>query len=201
VRRLLLLTAVLTLHACSILDLQDPFEKESNNTSLYLQKRGAQLLDLQNWSIEGRVGFRFKNQAWHASMYWEQQSSNFKLALYDLFGRKIAEVFGDSHQTILRTKEGEEYSAPDSQVLLRKYFGFSFPVHGMRYWLMGISSPNSKVSELSFNKSGLPDILVQDGWRISYIGYDVYQRIKLPSRIQFNKENLELKIAVKNWNL
>jgi len=201
VRKLLLLTAALTLHACSILDLQDPFDKELNSTSLHLQARDAHLLDLQNWSIEGRAGFRFKNQAWHASMHWEQQSSNFKLALYDLFGRKIAEVFGDPHQAILRTKEGEEYSAPDSQVLLRKYLGFSFPVHGMRYWLMGISNPDSKVSKLSFNKSGLPDTLVQDGWKISYMSYDVYQRIKLPNRIQFNKENLELKIAVKNWNL
>ena len=200
-RKLLLLTAALTLHACSILDLQDPFDKELNSTSLHLQARDAHLLDLQNWSIEGRAGFRFKNQAWHASMHWEQQSSNFKLALYDLFGRKIAEVFGDPHQAILRTKEGEEYSAPDSQVLLRKYLGFSFPVHGMRYRLMGISNPDSKVSKLSFNKSGLPDTLVQDGWKISYMSYDVYQRIKLPNRIQFNKENLELKIAVKNWNL
>ena len=185
-RKLLLLTAALTLHACSILDLQDPFDKEFNSTSLHLQARDAHLLDLQNWSIEGRAGFRFKNQAWHASMHWEQQSSNFKLALYDLFGRKIAEVFGDPHQAILRTKEGEEYSAPDSQVLLRKYLGFSFPVHGMRYWLMGISNPDSKVSKLSFNKSGLPDTLVQDGWKISYMSYDVYQRIKLPNRIQFN---------------
>ena len=166
-----------------------------------MQARDAQLLDLEHWSIEGRAGFRFKNKAWHASMYWEQQSSNFKLVLYDLFGRKIAEVVGNPNQAILRTKEGDEYSAPDSQVLLRKYFGFSFPVNGMRYWLMGVHSPDSKVSQLSFNKAGLPHILVQDGWKISYMGYDVYQRIKLPSHIQFNKENLELKIAVKNWNL
>ena len=65
-----------------------------------------------------------------------------------------------------------EFTAPiPPEALLREHIGWSFPLQGLRYWVLGVTTPGAAVEALEFDPQGRPAHFVQSGWRIVYRRY------------------------------
>ncbi len=59
--------------------------------------------------------------------------------------------------------------ATSAEILIQQMFGFSLPVSGLEYWLLGIPQPKIKYHKTLLNNQLIS--LEQQGWRIQYVNY------------------------------
>jgi outer membrane lipoprotein LolB len=106
-------------------------------SQLAWEQRIARLSGWVHWSFNGRVAIRHGEEGWQAGLNWRQDSDYFEIQVLDPLGRKVADIRGDSRGVHLTTSRGEKAQAADSESLMRQVLGWSLPLSGMRYWVLG----------------------------------------------------------------
>ena len=79
-------------------------------------------------------------------------------------------------------------------------FGWSIPVHSMRFWVLGVPDPGGNY-EVSVDDHGQALILDQAGWRVSYLSYRKFEGRTLPRRLEMTKSDLRIRLAVDRWQI
>jgi outer membrane lipoprotein LolB len=82
---------------------------------------------------------------------------------------------------LLKTAQGREYRAADSESLTERVLGFRLPIEGLADWVRGRPAPE----------------LERRGWRVEYQGRDSQQR---PTRMRLTYPGVELRLAISQWN-
>ena len=97
---------------------------------------------------------------------------------------------------------GDKFQDSDPERLLNKLLGYSLPILGADYWVLGMIDPNYKqVSYSNLNEYGSLSNLSQAGWGIKYLNYKVYNGIMMPNIIIFynSDKDLQIKLVIKKW--
>ena len=115
-------------------------------------------------------------------------------------GEAALELRGGSQGVELRTQD-EVHRADSPEALLREHTGWSFPLQGLRYWVLGATAPDAAVEALELDPEGRPERFFQSGWRVVYRRYVSVQDIALPERLDFERARLEARLVVGRWNL
>lgn len=152
------------------------------------------------WHASGRFAARSGQEGWHGRLEWAREGEAWQLRL-------VPPVLGDevrlssaSRGVILSTADGRQHWAADPDALLRDSVGFSIPVTGLRYWLVGLSRPDAD-AEIEYGPRGLPASIRQDGWVVHYNGYRAVQGVQLPDRLVVENQDARLKFVVDVWEL
>jgi outer membrane lipoprotein LolB len=161
--------------------------------------RQAMLLELQRWKMDGRIAVRLENEGWQAGMHWHQQDDHYEMDMFDPLGRKVARLMGGPLGVNLKTSRGESAQAADAESLMRKLLGYSLPVSGLRYWVLGIPEPHSHAQRLALDKFGRLVSLRQSGWDISYQRYKITDSFDLPKKMILINQEVEIKVVVSSW--
>ena len=115
-------------------------------------------------------------------------------------GGTALELRGDSDGVTLHGGDGVHYArSPES--LLLEHTGWSIPLRGLRYWVLGIVSPDGEAEGLELDREGRLARIVQSGWRIAYRRYAKVQDLDLPSRIDLERAGFEARLVVERWTL
>lgn len=164
-------------------------------------RRQAVLLELQSWKMDGRIAVRLENEGWQAGMHWRQQNDHYEMDMFDPLGRNVARLRGGPQGVNLKTSRGESAQAADAESLMRKLLGYTLPVSGLRYWVLGIPAPNTHTQRMALDKYGRLASLRQSGWDISYQRYNNTDNIDLPKKMILINQELEIKVVVSSWQL
>jgi len=164
-------------------------------------RRQAVLLELQSWKMDGRIAVRFENEGWQAGMHWRQQNDHYEMDMFDPLGRNVARLRGGPQGVNLKTSRGESAQAADAESLMRKLLGYTLPVSGLRYWVLGIPAPNTQTQRMALDKYGRLASLRQSGWDISYQRYNNTDNLDLPKKMILINQELEIKVVVSSWQL
>ena len=160
----------------------------------------ANIQSLQTWKLKGRVAGKSNNEGFRAGVQWNQLQHKFVIDLHGPLGRKVAVITGEQENVQLKTSKGERFEADDPEELMQSLFGYSLPVNGLRYWLLGIPDPKQVHGSLILDEQGRLMQLNQAGWLIDYKRYYDGSPV-LPALIQISNPTLSANIKVDRWTL
>jgi outer membrane lipoprotein LolB len=83
---------------------------------------------------------------------------------------------------------------------MNERFGWSLPVHSMRYWILGVSDPRTVATE-AVDDEGLLDVLEQSGWTVRYDGYREASGLVLPRKLEMTSGEVRIKVVADRWDL
>jgi outer membrane lipoprotein LolB len=93
----------------------------------------------------------------------------------------VAQILRQGDAVLLKTSEGKEYRAADSESLTERVLGFRLPIEGLAETVQGKPSP----------------VLESRGWRIEYQERDEHKR---PTRLRLTNTGAEVRLAIHQWN-
>jgi outer membrane lipoprotein LolB len=134
-----------------------------------------------DFSLAGRIAARSGKDAFTGNITWRHVGSGDELLISTPTGQGVAQIVRQGDAVVLRTSEGREYRAADSESLTQRVLGFRLPIEGLAQWVQGKPSP----------------ALESRGWKVEYQGYDAQKR---PTRMRVFNEGAELRLAISQWN-
>jgi len=194
----LLLTAILLLGACT----GKPVKKEPPSDVL---SRQDFLAGLDQWQLHARIGLRSNDHSGSATLIWEEAPGQRKLRLIGPLGGGVIQLQQDDNGVTITDSKGKVWLAEDAGELIRRVTGWSIPISGLRWWLLGLAEPDSKAVS-TFDASQRLSNVQQDGWNVTLDKYRLYGDFELPSSIVVESEfdqghgrYLRTKLIVKDW--
>ena len=158
-----------------------------------------QLDSLEAWTLDGRISVRQDEEAWHASLRRQQIDSVYHINLFGHFGQGAAQLDGSPQSAILQ-HDGQTVQSNDAEQLLRQRLGLQVPVNGLRYWAIGLVAPGSEYTQ-ELGSDGRLAVLQQNGWRVRYRAYEAVKGFMLPSKIFLDREGLDVRLVVDQWQV
>ena len=124
---------------------------------------------------------------------WEQDSQKqFTLELYGPMGLGATSLIEQNGVVTLETAQGKKYTATSPELLLQNTLGWSMPVQGMTYWLLGVPVPKIQFQADYDPENRIVD-LSQSGWQIHYTWN---QSTVYPARILMQRKGVRLTVVV-----
>ena len=192
-RRWPLLAAVLLFAGCAV----QPVPPASESA---WRAHRARIATLDDWQVQGRVAIRNADDGWNAAFDWQQQGRHYRLRLRGPFGQGALELRGDDDGVWLQRQDRAPVYARSVEQLLETETGWRLPVRGLQDWLLGVPV-NGQPAVLDWDDRGLLQSLRQDGWQIDYRRYDTVGGQQLPDRLQLQRDALQVKVVVDQWQL
>ena len=134
-----------------------------------------------DFSLAGRIAARSGNEAFTGNIAWRHVKTGDELLISTPTGQGVAQILRQGDAVVLKTAEGQEYRAADSESLTERVLGFRLPIEGLADWVQGKPSPE----------------LESRGWKIEYQEHDVQKR---PIRMRLTNQGVELRLAISQWN-
>ncbi|MDH5765796.1 MAG: lipoprotein insertase outer membrane protein LolB [Gammaproteobacteria bacterium] len=169
------------------------------------QQHLQQVSAISQWDISGRLGVETEQNGGQIDIFWQQQRDDY----YDI--RMVAPFGGGTHFLSARPEavtftngNGQQIIEQNADQLLARINGWSFPVSGMRYWILGMPVPGKTARLISWNEQGLLHLMEQDGWRIEIPRYKQEGDYTLPKKIFLSRpdnDHLSVRMVIRNWGL
>ena len=134
-----------------------------------------------DFSLAGRIAARSGKEAFTGNIAWRHAAGGDELMISTPTGQGVAQILRQGDAVLLKTAEGREYRAADSESLTERVLGFRLPIEGLAAWVQGKPSP----------------VLESRGWQIEYQEYDEQKR---PTRMRLTNAGVELRLAISQWN-
>ena len=134
-----------------------------------------------DFSLVGRIAARSASEAFTGNIAWRHVKSGDELLISTPTGQGVAQILRQGDAVLLKTAEGREYRAADSESLTERILGFRLPLEGLADWVQGKPSP----------------ALESRGWKIEYQEYDAEKR---PTRLRVFNQGAEVRLAISRWN-
>jgi outer membrane lipoprotein LolB len=165
------------------------------------QARQDHLKGLKRWTLTGRMAVQNGREGGTGQLSWAQTEEAYNIQLRAPMGQGTFELAGHPAGVSLRTGRNQIVRAAAAEDLLQRQLGWSAPVSGLRYWLMGLPQPGLNVDKLQIDSAGRLTDLEQGGWRISVSQYRPYGRTELPSKISIENGRLKMRLAALDWRI
>lgn len=164
------------------------------------QARQAELLDLNRFTIAGRLGIQSDQEGWHVSLRWQQDGEHFHMLFSAPLGQGSAQLEGDEREVTLTAADGRRWVAANAESLVAQVIGTPLPVTGLRYWVRGVPAPDSAATH-GLDGQGRLQWLEQAGWRIAYRAYQTVEGRELPSKLFMENAQYKVRLVVDTWTL
>ncbi|MGO1461259.1 MAG: lipoprotein insertase outer membrane protein LolB [Oleiphilaceae bacterium] len=201
-RACLSLLLVISLSACSTIQLEPLPEGLTDQPPADWQARSAELKRFDHWQLSGKLAVRQPSDSGTAIInHWIQQGEAYDLALSSSFlGMGSTTLKGVPGFIELTLANGETYRSGDPDSLMKAATGWQLPLQSLTWWIRGLPAPDGDF-RLLFDDKGELAMIRQAGWEIRY---DRWHEPKgdqpaLPARVTALKEEKRVRVAVSNW--
>lgn len=161
-------------------------------------------VDVERFTLEGKVGWRHPEGRGSANLTWEQYDDDFRLLLTGPLGAGAVLLESDANGVRLDSPEGERHAAVADD-LLAETLGFSVPVDQARWWVLGLPAPVGVAITTAMvheeDEWGRAAAVEQDGWRIRWSDRRLVDDYSLPRRIVISRGEMQLTLVVGAWSL
>jgi len=195
-RVLVLATLVLQgLAACSVSEIRP----ESVSTVDW-PERQALVSKIGQWDVSGRIALQTTDDAWSASIKWQQSRDSYDIQLFGPLGGKALSIQGRENYINLITDKGETFTASSAVDLIYRQTGWQIPVDGLRYWARALPMPEVPAEKI-YDQAGRLSELRQSNWTIYYQDYRPIDNLLMPRKIRLESEHFTVKLILKDWQL
>lgn len=165
----------------------------------WLERRDM-LREIEEFRMEGRLALNTGRRGYSGTVSWEQNDDIVDFRFRGPFGFGGFRIHGDLDQLRVKTTAGEEFLLRDPELEMTERFGWSLPVHSMRYWILGVSDPGLPASEVP-DADGLLASIEQGGWFVSYDGYSEAEGLLLPRRLDMEHGDVRIRVMTDRWDI
>jgi outer membrane lipoprotein LolB len=158
--------------------------------------RRAELSRLDRWLLQARVASG--HVGWSGNMRWRQEAGNFEIRVSGPLGAGAFQARGTAERVEIRTAK-ETVVTEDPETLLQEKAGWGMPLRQLRYWAVGVPYPATP-AVVRYDAAGRLQSLEQDGWRLEYTEYGVFQRYELPRRFTLDSGDMHFRVVVDDWS-
>lgn len=189
------------LSACATRPVVSPAVVSLQQRTADWQLHRQALARLDHWSFSGRVAVRDRlEESWNAGLAWQQRADGFDIRLSGAFGRQAARLSGRKGYAMIETSGHAALSASSVELLMEEQLGWSVPVQGFRYWLIGSPAPGV-IDRYSLDEAGRLAELEQSGWQIRYLSYQAVDGLDLPRKLELENPRLRIRLVIDEWQL
>ena len=164
------------------------------------QTHAEELSRLRSWSLHGTLAVRpAGGDASRVTMRWRQSPDSYLVRFMGPLGVGLFEVEGTATAVEARYPDGRRTSAASPEALLEREIGWSVPLRGLRYWIVGVPVPDGAPSKVELDDRGRLARLEQAGWTVVYERYGALDGLPLPERIRFSNASVDATVVVRRW--
>jgi outer membrane lipoprotein LolB len=177
-----------------------PVSPPQDNQAVW-DARQALLTRLSAWTLTGRVAVITESEGWHGDLLWKQQARNYDIRIMAPLGQGTVSLQSrDGLVTLRSTRDPRPVMAPNAEALLHRQLGWTVPVEGLRYWVLGIPDPGHQY-HMNLDSDGRLVRLDQSGWEVRYLRYQQVDGYDLPGKIFLDNRDLKVRLVVERWKL
>ncbi|MDX2463553.1 MAG: lipoprotein insertase outer membrane protein LolB [Porticoccus sp.] len=158
-----------------------------------------QMEQLDQWFLEGKLGYRDSKDGGSAWVNWNQQQGNFDVKLNGPFGAGATRIVGSNHFAKLQRAGHEDITAKSSAALTELLFGWQWPAEQLQFWVRGIPAPGSLAVHVNHNPDGTLALLEQSSWTLTFFNYQKTGHWILPGKIKGQRGDYHFTLVIKNW--
>lgn len=162
--------------------------------------RRDMLRDIEEFRMEGRLALNTGRRGYSGTVSWEQNDDILDFRFRGPFGFGGFRIHGDLAQLRVKTTAGDEFLLRDPEQEMTERFGWSLPVHSMRYWILGVSDPGLPATEVP-DDQGLLDSMEQAGWLVNYDAYGEIDGLLLPRRLDMERGEVRIRVMSDRWEI
>ncbi|MFW5426937.1 MAG: lipoprotein insertase outer membrane protein LolB [Methylophagaceae bacterium] len=163
------------------------------------QARQIELLQFNNWKIQGRTVIRNKQEAWNVGLRWQQNNNEFQIQLLGPFAQGGVSIEGDDKSVIMTLDDGQKLQSTNAEDLITKTLGVQLPINALRDWVRGLPHQQSKIELIEYDDEGQIIHLVQQGWDIDFKRYVPFKQYSLPSKVFITQPDRSLRLVITSW--
>ena len=157
------------------------------------------LYGFEKWTMVATVTVRADRKRARVKVQWRQAPDSYLLRFTGPLGVGLFEVAGDAATVRAKFPDGRSVAAASPEALLEEEIGWSVPLAGLRYWVLGVPAPDGTSAELRIDKQGRLVGLEQAGWTVVYEQYGLLDGLPLPERVRFSNESVDATVVVRRW--
>lgn len=181
----LLLTVFLT--ACS--------EVAIKPVSHYQLVDRKEFYTLEKWGFEGRLALSNGTDSWTASIEWNHADDKDELKLSGPLGQGAVAISLTKDFVIIDKGDDNVLQSAEVDALVEQQLGVFVPVRALRYWVLGLTAPDTAFVELT-------DGFEQEKWLVQYRQMQqINQQQWMPRKLRVQQDNINLKLIIDNWTL
>lgn len=163
-------------------------------------ERQDMLREIEEFRMEGRLALNTGRRGYSGTVTWEQNDDLVDFRFRGPFGFGGFRIHGDLDQLRVKTTAGDEFLLRDPEQEMTERFGWSLPVHSMRYWILGVSDPGLPANEVP-DEQGLLESMEQAGWIVNYDAYDDVDGLLLPRRFDMERGDIRIRVMSDRWEI
>ncbi len=189
--KIFIVSCLIILSACVSQAPQQPLE-------LSPAEQQENLAALSSWQFNGKIALRSPSQNNSGYIDWQQSDEQFSIRLYGPLGSGTTTVVGSPAEVTITTG-GKQTSSTNPADLLFAETGWLIPINELRYWAIGLPSPNLPVDLLE--QDIFSTKLAQAGWTMSYSNHQWIENQWLPGKIKLSTQDRSIILLAKQWNI
>jgi len=130
------------------------------------------------WRLDGRVAVQTAAEGWSANLVWKHDPETDHLALSGPMQQRAATILARKDFVSFRSADGTDIIANDADALLRERVGIAIPLGVLRYWVLGVPSPDHAYAPDPSGEDARD--FLQLGWSLHYGDYLAADAMRLP---------------------
>ncbi len=199
-RLICLIICLATLNACSVFETQ-PRLPDSDKHYDWASVE-PQLRELTHWSLFGKLGVRTPEESITIAINkWDQAEDQFEIDLSStFFGLGSSKLFGTSDFLSIFQSGEQPLSSFEPDKLVEEALGIPLPLSYLSSWIKALPVENLTYTQ-KVNEQGLPEVMVQDNWTLTFSHYRTDYDPPLPGKIKLENKRIRMILAVKEWTL
>jgi outer membrane lipoprotein LolB len=159
------------------------------------------LAQLDRWQLNGRLAVRTASDGSTANIQWVQDGDDaYAIEFSGPFGQGAAAVRAAAGVVTMELPDQPMVAAADAETLLASQLGWTIPVSGLRYWILGVPAPDAP-AETVLDNDGLLVELSQSGWRAEYQRYKPVDGVMLPGKVTLTHAEVRLRFVIDRWRV
>ena len=164
-------------------------------------KHKSTLDHVQNWQFSGRFGAKTDTEHWTGNIVWSQNADQYTINITGPLSTASVILEGDHDIALLHLSDETSFSADNAQSLLQSHTGLKLPVNELRYWLLGLPSPDNKSLNMELNKDGQLTKLLQNDWEVTVKRYTTADNLQLPDKIFLINHEINVRLIIQQWQI
>ena len=150
-----------------------------------------------SFALNGRISIEHQGKHHSAGLRWTYLAQSDEILLFAPLGQTAARVYRDAEKATL-DDGGGHYQAKDAETLMEQVLGWHLPLSGLHQWVLGMPDSDG-AAQIERDDIGRISVLHQSGWEVRYLRYADAGADSLPSRLQLNHEDLQLRLLIDEW--
>ena len=199
IRKALLFSMAALVAGCAAIPERPPVEDPAGAW----RARQAALAAVAHWEIRGRLAVKTADEGWQASLVWVRAGDRHRIDLSGPLGGGHVRLTQDANGAQLRDSAQKVYRDHSAEQLLKRATGWTVPLEGLNYWMLGLPAPRSH-AEHELDAWGRLKALRQIGWDVRFLEYASHGAHELPSKVFIKNaetSGLEVRLVIEQWSV